>query len=42
MEDVDTIVSFLETVHPYDSLPQDEMARVALPAAWDYQEGAPS
>ncbi|MCE6950037.1 DUF294 nucleotidyltransferase-like domain-containing protein [Cereibacter sphaeroides] len=29
MEDVDTIVSFLETVHPYDSLPQDEMARVA-------------
>ncbi|MFN4099387.1 MAG: DUF294 nucleotidyltransferase-like domain-containing protein [Pararhodobacter sp.] len=24
-----TILAFLETVHPYDSLPQDEMARVA-------------
>ncbi|ODM45064.1 DUF294 nucleotidyltransferase-like domain-containing protein [Cereibacter johrii] len=29
MEDVQTIVSFLETVHPYDSLPRDELARVA-------------
>ena len=24
-----TIIGFLETVHPYDSLPQDELARVA-------------
>ena len=24
-----TIIAFLETVHPYDSLPQDELARVA-------------
>ncbi len=29
MEDVQTIVSFLETVHPYDSLPRDELVRVA-------------
>ncbi|MCW3784242.1 DUF294 nucleotidyltransferase-like domain-containing protein [Defluviimonas salinarum] len=28
-EDVRTIQAFLETVHPYDSLPQDELARVA-------------
>jgi len=27
--ELQTIVAFLETVHPYDSLPQDEMARVA-------------
>ncbi len=26
---MDTILAFLETVHPYDSLPQDELARVA-------------
>ena len=26
---IDTIRAFLETVHPYDSLPQDELARVA-------------
>ena len=26
---LDTIIAFLETVHPYDSLPQDELARVA-------------
>ncbi len=26
---IDRILSFLETVHPYDSLPRDEMARVA-------------
>jgi len=25
----DLIAAFLETVHPYDSLPQDELARVA-------------
>ena len=25
----DRIVAFLETVHPYDSLPRDELARVA-------------
>ena len=25
----DTVVAFLETVHPYDSLPRDELARVA-------------
>ncbi len=24
------LLAFLETVHPYDSLPRDEMARVAL------------
>jgi CBS domain-containing protein len=24
-----TIIAFLETVHPYDGLPQDELARVA-------------
>ncbi|WP_103257778.1 DUF294 nucleotidyltransferase-like domain-containing protein [Tabrizicola aquatica] len=28
-EDLQTIISFLETVHPYDSLSQDERARVA-------------
>ncbi len=28
-ERVKTILAFLETVHPYDSLPQDELARVA-------------
>ena len=27
--DPNLIVGFLETVHPYDSLPQDELARVA-------------
>ena len=27
--DVSAIISFLETVHPYDSLPHDELARVA-------------
>ncbi len=26
---LETIIAFLETVHPYDSLPQDELARVA-------------
>lgn len=26
---IDTIIAFLETVHPYDTLPQDELARVA-------------
>ena len=26
---IETIIAFLETVHPYDSLPQDELARVA-------------
>jgi CBS domain-containing protein len=25
----DTVIAFLETVHPYDSLPRDELARVA-------------
>ena len=25
----DAIIGFLETVHPYDTLPQDELARVA-------------
>jgi len=43
------ILAFLETVHPYDSLPRDEMARVALSfsrrdyAAGDevYQAGTP-
>ncbi|MEH6772452.1 MAG: DUF294 nucleotidyltransferase-like domain-containing protein [Cereibacter changlensis] len=29
MNDAQTIMSFLETVHPYDSLPRDELARVA-------------
>ena len=24
-----SIIGFLETVHPYDALPQDELARVA-------------
>ncbi|MBM3614116.1 MAG: cyclic nucleotide-binding/CBS domain-containing protein [Alphaproteobacteria bacterium] len=28
-EDLTSIIGFLETVHPYDSLPQDELARVA-------------
>jgi CBS domain-containing protein len=28
-QSLDTIIAFLETVHPYDSLPQDELARVA-------------
>ena len=28
-EGLDTIIAFLETVHPYDGLPQDERARVA-------------
>ena len=27
--DIASLVAFLETVHPYDSLPRDEMARVA-------------
>jgi CBS domain-containing protein len=27
---IETIISFLETVHPYDSLPRDELARVAI------------
>lgn len=27
--ELDTVIGFLETVHPYDSLPQDELARVA-------------
>ena len=26
---IETIIGFLETVHPYDTLPQDELARVA-------------
>lgn len=26
---IDTIIGFLETVHPYDSLPRDELVRVA-------------
>ncbi len=26
---IETTIAFLETVHPYDSLPQDELARVA-------------
>jgi CBS domain-containing protein len=29
VEPQDAVVSFLESVHPYDSLPQDELARVA-------------
>ena len=29
MDDIQTIVNFLETVHPYDSLPPDELLRVA-------------
>ena len=28
-EGLTTIIAFLETVHPYDGLPQDELARVA-------------
>jgi CBS domain-containing protein len=28
-EGLETIIAFLETVHPYDGLPQDELARVA-------------
>lgn len=28
-DDATSIIGFLETVHPYDSLPQDELARVA-------------
>lgn len=28
-QSLDTIIAFLETVHPYGSLPQDELARVA-------------
>lgn len=28
-EGLSTIIAFLETVHPYDGLPQDELARVA-------------
>ncbi|MEZ5796846.1 MAG: DUF294 nucleotidyltransferase-like domain-containing protein [Paracoccaceae bacterium] len=28
-QDIPGLVAFLESVHPYDSLPQDEMARVA-------------
>jgi CBS domain-containing protein len=28
-QSIETIIAFLETVHPYDSLPQDELARVA-------------
>lgn len=29
MQDHDDIITFLQSVHPYDSLPQDELARVA-------------
>ncbi|NYS23978.1 cyclic nucleotide-binding/CBS domain-containing protein [Rhodobacteraceae bacterium 2376] len=29
MQDQDDIITFLQSVHPYDSLPQDELARVA-------------
>lgn len=29
VETIPTIIGFLQTVHPYDSLPQDELARVA-------------
>ena len=28
-QSIETIIAFLETVHPYDSLPRDELARVA-------------
>ena len=28
-QDNSALLAFLETVHPYDSLPRDEMARVA-------------
>ena len=28
-DDATSIIGFLETVHPYDSLPQDELVRVA-------------
>ena len=28
-QDRNSLLAFLETVHPYDSLPRDEMARVA-------------
>lgn len=28
-QSIETVVGFLETVHPYDSLPRDELARVA-------------
>ena len=28
-QDISALLAFLETVHPYDSLPRDEMARVA-------------
>ena len=28
-QDVQAIITFLESVHPYDSLPRDELVRVA-------------
>ena len=45
----DTVIAFLETVHPYDSLPRDELERVAssfgrreyAAGAEIYQEGEP-
>ncbi len=47
--ETETILSFLETVHPYDSLPRDDLARVAtsfsrreFPAGSEiYHEGEP-
>ena len=29
MDDLPALIGFLESVHPYDSLPHDELARVA-------------
>jgi CBS domain-containing protein len=39
--ELETVIAFLETVHPYDSLPQDEMARVAASfSRRQYPEGS--
>ncbi len=40
-QDSTTLLAFLETVHPYDSLPRDEMARVATSfSRRHYDDGA--
>ncbi|MES2538984.1 MAG: cyclic nucleotide-binding domain-containing protein, partial [Pseudomonadota bacterium] len=40
-QDSTTLLAFLETVHPYDSLPRDEMARVAASfSRRHYDDGA--
>ena len=40
-QDSTTLLAFLETVHPYDSLPRDEMARVAASfSRRNYDDGA--